>query len=154
MRERLIEEYRMVQQDSQAGLLSFTAGPRDGNLRLWDAVIYGPENSDWSGATLKAEIHFPENYPKESLRIYIKTEKMFHPNVRPSDGYFCSEMFDSPNWKPDYNVIAAVATIQAILVCPNPDSAYRGEAAGLWRENRTEYWRRVRETVEQSWKDF
>jgi ubiquitin-conjugating enzyme E2 A len=121
---------------------------------LWDAVIYGPDNSDWEGATLLSEIHFPAEYPDKPPRVYIKTRHMFHPNVSSSDGYFCLKMFYSEHWRREYNVITVMATIQAVLVCPNPDSPNNSNAASLWRKDRSAYARQVRAAVRSSWRDF
>jgi ubiquitin-protein ligase len=153
MRQRLTEEFRMVQSDCSKGLLNFTAAPRDGNLSIWDAVIYGPEGSDWSGATLKTEIRFPDNYPYSPPSIYIKTRNMFHPNVHPGSGYFCIFMFIDGNWSSDYSIIAALMSVQAILVTPNPDHTNSPAAAKMYKENPAEYRRRVQQAVKSSWDD-
>lgn len=46
-----------------------------------------------------------------------------------------------------------LTSIQSLLTDPNPASPANGEAARLYTENKREYDRRVREVVEQSWKD-
>jgi ubiquitin-protein ligase len=153
LRKRLTDEFRMIHTECRQGLLGFTAAPRTGNLKIWDAVIYGPEGSDWDGATLKTEIQFPDNYPNSPPDIYIRTRNMFHPNVSTSTGRFCLYMFYDGQWTSQNNIISALMTIQAVLVTPNPDSPYNGDAAGLWRNNRAEYRRRVRLSVESSWDD-
>jgi ubiquitin-protein ligase len=153
MRRRLTEEFKMIQSECAQGLLDFTAAPRSGNLQIWDAVIFGPEGSDWDGATLKAELTFPTDYPNKPPEIYILTENMFHPNVNPRSGRFCLYMFYDGQWTPTNNIISALMTIQAVLVTPNPKSPFNTDAANLWLNNRTEYRRRVRIAVESSWKD-
>ena len=50
-----------------------------------------------------------------------------------------------------YDVAAILTSIQSLLHDPNPNSPANAEAANLYRENRKEYVRRVRETVESSW---
>jgi ubiquitin-conjugating enzyme E2 A len=46
-----------------------------------------------------------------------------------------------------------LTSIQSLLHDPNPNSPANTEAARLYTENRKEYCRRVKETVELSWED-
>lgn len=52
---------------------------------------------------------------------------------------------------PTYDVAAILTSIQSLLHDPNPNSPANAEAARLFQENRKEYNKRVRETVEESW---
>ncbi len=49
-------------------------------------------------------------------------------------------------WSPSYDVAAILTSIQSLLHDPNPSSPANVEAARLFRENRKEYERRVKET--------
>lgn len=75
--------------------------------------------------------------------------KMFHPNVY-ANGELCLDILQN-RWSPTYDVAAILTSIQSLLHDPNPNSPANAEAANLYRENRKEYVRRVRETVETSW---
>lgn len=44
-------------------------------------------------------------------------------------------------------------TIHSLLNDPNTSSPANVEASNLYKENRKEYTKRVRETVEKSWED-
>jgi ubiquitin-conjugating enzyme E2 A len=55
------------------------------------------------------------------------------------------------NRSPTYDVAAILTSIQSLLHDPNPNSPANAEAARLFQENRKEYHKRVRETVEESW---
>jgi ubiquitin-conjugating enzyme E2 A len=52
---------------------------------------------------------------------------------------------------PTYDVAAILTSIQSLLHDPNPNSPANAEAARLFSESRKEYFKRVRETVEDSW---
>lgn len=75
--------------------------------------------------------------------------KMFHPNVY-ANGELCLDILQN-RWSPTYDVAAILTSIQSLFNDPNPNSPANAEAANLYRENRKEYVRRVRETVEESW---
>jgi len=52
---------------------------------------------------------------------------------------------------PTYDVAAILTSIQSLLHDPNPNSPANAEAAQLFQENRKDYNKRVRQTVEESW---
>lgn len=76
---------------------------------------------------------------------------MFHPNVYAS-GELCLDILQN-RWSPTYDVSAILTSVQSLLNDPNSASPANVEAAQLWKENRKEYVRRVKETVEESWLD-
>lgn len=77
--------------------------------------------------------------------------KMFHPNVYP-DGQLCLDILQN-RWSPTYDVAAILTSIQSLLHDPNPNSPANAQAAQMYIEDRREYTRRVKETVEASWFD-
>ena len=66
------------------------------------------------------------------------------------DGSICLDILQS-KWSPTYNITGILTSIQSLLDEPNPNSPANAEAAQLYRENRREYERKVRECVEESW---
>lgn len=76
---------------------------------------------------------------------------MFHPNVYAS-GELCLDILQN-RWSPTYDVSAILTSVQSLLNDPNSASPANVEAAQLWKENRKEYVRRVKQTVEESWLD-
>lgn len=76
---------------------------------------------------------------------------MFHPNVYAS-GELCLDILQN-RWSPTYDVSAILTSVQSLLNDPNSSSPANVEAAQLWKENRKEYVRRVKATVEESWLD-
>ena len=127
-----------------------TGAPMENNIMLWQAVIFGPDDTPWEGGTFKLVLEFTEDYPNKAPQVRFLT-KMFHPNIY-NDGQICLDILQN-QWSPIYDISAILTSIQSLLCDPNPASPANSEASRLYNENRREYNRRVREIVEQSWID-
>jgi|EP00970_Alexandrium_tamarense_P015191 ubiquitin-conjugating enzyme E2 A len=136
-----------LQNDPPSGV---TGAPMDTNIMLWQAVIFGPDDTPWEGGTFKLVLEFTEDYPNKAPSVRFLT-KMFHPNIY-NDGQICLDILQN-QWSPIYDISAILTSIQSLLCDPNPASPANSEASRLYNENRREYNRRVREIVEQSWVD-
>lgn len=112
-------------------------------------------------------MHFEEAYPNKPPGVKFISQ-MFHPNVY-GTGELCLDILQN-RWSPTYDVAAILTSIQRyghawtglatrqLTVCsllndPNTSSPANVEASNLYKENRKEYTKRVRETVEKSWED-
>jgi len=98
--------------------------------------------------TFKLILTFDESYPTKPPHVKF-VSRMFHPNVY-ANGDLCLDILQN-RWSPTYDVAAILTSIQSLLHDPNPASPANAEAARLFTENRLEYNKRVRETVEESW---
>ena len=122
--------------------------PADQDLFKWNAVILGPNQTPWEGGTFKLTLTFSTDYPNKPPKVKF-TSKMFHPNVY-NTGDICLDILQS-NWSPIYDVAAILTSIQSLLTDPNPNSPANGEAAKLYSDDRREYNRRVKASVEETW---
>lgn len=100
--------------------------------------------------TFKLLLTFDESYPNKPPSVKFLS-RMFHPNVYAS-GDLCLDILQN-RWSPTYDVSAILTSVQSLLNDPNSSSPANVEAAQLWKENRKEYIRRVKKTVEESWLD-
>jgi len=125
-----------------------SAAPDESNLFHWIAFILGPEGTPWEGGTFRLNFEFSEEYPTKPPKVMFKS-KVFHPNVY-SDGNICLDILQK-RWSSVYNVGSILASIQSLLCDPNTESPANPEAAKLFEANKTEYLRRVKKTVEDSW---
>ncbi|KAL7332515.1 Ubiquitin-conjugating enzyme E2 2 [Mucor circinelloides] len=105
-------------------------------------------DTPFEDGTFKLVLQFDETYPNKPPQVKF-VSKMFHPNVY-ANGELCLDILQN-RWSPTYDVAAILTSIQSLFNDPNPNSPANAEAANLYRENRKEYVRRVRETVEESW---
>lgn len=85
-------------------------------------------------------------YPTESLEPHVRRCGHFdqYPEVR-------ARRFDNMKWS-----VTSVRTDRpqySLLNDPNTSSPANVEASNLYKDNRKEYIKRVRETVEKSWED-
>ncbi|KAM0683541.1 Ubiquitin-conjugating enzyme E2 2 [Mitosporidium daphniae] len=146
-RRRLMRDFRCIQQDPPPGV---AGSPLSDNIMLWQAVIFGPEDTPFEDGTFRLVLRFDESYPNKPPSVQF-ISKMFHPNVYP-DGQLCLDILQN-RWSPSYDVSSILTSIQSLLHDPNPNSPANAHAAQLYMENRQEYVKRVKETVEQSWFD-
>jgi len=144
-RRRLMRDFKRLQSDPPQGI---SGAPQEDNIMAWQAVIFGPDDTPWEGGTFRMECTFSEDYPNKPPVVKF-VSKIFHPNVY-NDGSICLDILQN-NWSPIYDIAAILTSIQSLLCDPNPASPANSEAARLYKENRREYERKVKESVESSW---
>eukprot|EP00002_Diphylleia_rotans_P000397 TRINITY_DN10211_c0_g1_i7.p1 TRINITY_DN10211_c0_g1~~TRINITY_DN10211_c0_g1_i7.p1 ORF type:complete len:162 (+),score=21.79 TRINITY_DN10211_c0_g1_i7:89-574(+) len=141
-RRRLMRDFRRMKTDPPQGV---SGAPMDSNIMVWNAVIFGPEDSAWEDGTFRLRMEFSEEYPNKPPVVKFLT-KMFHPNIY-ADGSICLDILQN-QWTPIYDVAAVLTSIQSLLGDPNPNSPANNEAARLYQENRREYELRVGSKLE------
>ncbi|PQE33345.1 ubiquitin-conjugating enzyme protein [Rutstroemia sp. NJR-2017a WRK4] len=159
-RRRLMRDFKRMQTDPPAGV---SASPVADNVMLWNAVIIGPADTPFEDGTFRLVMTFDEQYPNKPPAVKFISE-MFHPNVY-ATGELCLDILQN-RWSPTYDVAAVLTSIQRyirdhgntrvyvrLLNDPNTGSPANVEASNLYKDNRREYTKRVRETVEKSWED-
>ena len=142
-----MRDFKRLVTDPPAGIC---ATPEEDDILSWHGAIFGPEDTPWEGGTFKVTLQFSEEYPNKAPVVKF-VSRMFHPNIY-QNGSICLDILQNL-WSPIYDVSGILTSIQSLLSDPNPASPANGEAARLYTENKREYARRVREVVEQSWKD-
>ncbi|CAG9314273.1 unnamed protein product [Blepharisma stoltei] len=118
----------------------------DQSLFHWRGTLNGPDESPYEGGMFKFEITFPSNFPASPPTFYFKT-KIFHPNVHPSDGRICCEIFNS-GWKPKVTVRTVISYVIALLYNPSPNG-FSTEINTLCAQNMDLYNQRAREWTQQ-----
>ncbi|KAI4092084.1 MAG: hypothetical protein Q9173_004325 [Seirophora scorigena] len=146
-RRRLMRDFKRMQTDPPAGV---SASPIADNVMTWNAVIIGPADTPFEDGTFRLVMHFEEQYPNKPPGVKFISQ-MFHPNVY-GTGELCLDILQN-RWSPTYDVAAVLTSIQSLLNDPNTSSPANVEASNLYKDNRREYTKRVKETVEKSWDD-
>ncbi|UVC54302.1 ubiquitin carrier protein [Theileria orientalis] len=142
--KRLMLDLRKLQEDLPE---SICASPVGSDIFRWQAVILGPDNTEWEGGIFSLSLTFPDDYPNKPPRVKFLT-RIFHPNVY-QDGSICLDILQN-EWSPVFDVHGILISIQSLLTDPNNRSPANNEAAKLYLENRSEYIRQVKRVVAES----
>ena len=108
-RRRLLRDFRRLQNDPPSGV---TGAPMDTNIMLWQAVIFGPDDTPWEGGTFKLVLEFTEDYPNKAPTVRFLT-KMFHPNIY-NDGQICLDILQN-QWSPIYDISVSELYTKLVL---------------------------------------
>ena len=145
--KRLKRDFRILQVETKKKGCMVMATPEGDNLFQWKGVIFGPVDTPWEGGTFDLTLTFSHEYPNKPPKVKF-ISKLFHPNIYTS-GDICLDILQN-NWSPIYDISAVLTSIQSLLSDPNPNSPANTEAAKLFSENRREYNRRVKLSVQES----
>lgn len=129
---RIIKETQRLMQEPAPGI---TAYPAEDNLRYFNVVILGPEQSPYEGGVYKLELFLPEDYPMAAPKVRFLT-KIYHPNIDKL-GRICLDILKD-KWSPALQIRTVLLSIQALLSAPNPDDPLADNVAKHWKENEAE----------------
>lgn len=113
-----------------------SAGPREDNVYLWDAMILGPSDSPYSGGMFNLEIHFPIEYPFKPPKVTFLT-KIYHPNISAS-GSICLDILKS-QWSPALTINKVLLSICSLLTDPNPNDPLVPDIARQYTNDRNAF---------------
>jgi ubiquitin-conjugating enzyme E2 D/E len=114
-----------------------SAGPKDEkDLYLWEATLFGPEDSPYFGGIFQLNIQFPVDYPFKPPHIQFKT-KIYHPNINAA-GMICLDILKT-QWSPALTVSKVLLSVCSLLTDANPKDPLVPEIAHQYIENRAEY---------------
>ncbi|KAI0219044.1 ubiquitin conjugating enzyme Ubc7/UbcP3 [Massospora cicadina] len=166
--KRLMTEYKELTLNAPEGI---TAGPiSEDDFFEWEALIAGPDDTPFEGGLFSATLSFPKDYPLSPPKMKF-TCPMFHPNGKDTDSlrasvYLCEwrglylnstrpredpNMYESSSerWSPVQSVEKILLSVVSMLAEPNDESGANIDACKVWRNNREEYNRIVRENVKK-----
>lgn len=140
---RLLKELKQLQKEPIANC---SAGPIGNNIDKWQATIFGPEDSPFSGGVFYLDISFPSDYPFCAPKISFKT-KIYHPNVN-SNGTICLDILKN-EWTPALTIGKVLLSICSLLTDPNPNDPLEPDVARMYKTNYQEYLRIAQEWTRQ-----
>ncbi|CAK9785844.1 uncharacterized protein COLE_01714 [Cutaneotrichosporon oleaginosum] len=146
-KRRLIRDFKRLTAEAPEGI---SGSPCPDNIMVWNAVIFGPADTPFEDGSFRLTLTFTDAYPNKPPTVRF-VSRMFHPNIY-NNGELCLDILQN-RWSPTYDVAAILTSVQSLLNDPNPSSPANVEAATLFKDNKQEYERRVKITVEQSWVD-
>ncbi|KAI8897694.1 ubiquitin-conjugating enzyme/RWD-like protein [Globomyces pollinis-pini] len=155
---RLMTEYKELTVNPPHGI---QAGPiSESNYFDWEALIMGPEGTPFEDGIFVAKLTFPKDYPLAPPVMKFTTE-IYHPNVYP-DGTVCISILHAPGsdphgyeqaserWSPVQSVEKILLSVMSMLAEPNVDSPASVDAAKMYRNDKAQFEKMVRATVQKS----
>lgn len=156
--KRLMTEYKELSLNPPEGII---AGPvSEDNFFHWEALVTGPVGTCYEGGVFSAVLNFPRDYPLSPPTMRFTTP-VFHPNVY-SDGRVCISILHPPGedphhyelsserWSPVQSIEKILMSVVSMLAEPNDESGANIDACKMWRQNREEFDRIVKDNVRQS----
>jgi ubiquitin-conjugating enzyme E2 D/E len=130
---RILKEIEDISKDPPANC---TAGPINGDIYVWEGMIFGPDDSPFVGGVFKLRIQFPADYPFKPPSVNFTT-KIFHPNIN-SSGLICLDILKD-KWSPALTISKVLLSICSLLSDPNPDDPFVADIANLYKRDRSAY---------------
>jgi len=147
--KRLSNELATLQKNGDGEGFSANLVSED-NLFLWEAIIFGPDDTPLEGGLYTLRIEVPLEYPQKPPKVRFLTP-MFHPNVF-HDGQICLDILRDKHWRPSLDLTAVIVGIQSLLADPglhsSPSGAANVEAERLYINDRAAYNARVRRMLD------
>lgn len=144
---RILKEIEEIYRDPPDNI---SAGPIDDNdIYHWEAVIDGPEDTDYKGGVFLLDIKIPKEYPFKPPICKFKT-KILHPNINPNNGNICINILKSKNWNPTLTISNILMSIMVLLYTPNFKDPLNSSAKELYDKSKEEYKKLVHEWVREN----
>ena len=144
----LEQEFQQINHESLHGV---NVQIIDGNILKWKIIIPGPFNTSYEDGRFPMIMEFSKNYPENSPKLKFLCQ-MYHPNIS-EDGTVNLGDFEGA-WKQSPSVMGIILYIISLLSDPNCDYAENMDAALTWKTNQREFYRKVKRTVDQSYKFY
>lgn len=140
---RIIKETQRLIQEPAPGI---SASPTEENLRHFNVMILGPQQSPYEGGCYKLELFLPEEYPMAPPKVRFLT-KIYHPNIDKL-GRICLDILKD-KWSPALQIRTVLLSIQALLSAPNPEDPLAENIAKHWKEDEQEALATARDWTEK-----
>lgn len=126
---------------------NISAGPKnDDDIYNWEAVITGPEETDYKDGVFLVDITIPKEYPYKPPSCVFKT-KIWHPNIDPNSGSICITTLKQKNWNPSITIGDVLLSIMLLFYKPNFDDPLNSQAKKEFKENPEQYKEKVKKWV-------
>jgi len=118
--------------------------PDPNNLMIFQLYI-NPNDGLYKGAEFKFTITIPPTYPYDPPKAVCET-MIYHPNID-WDGKVCLNILRA-DWMPVLNLGSVVFGLVTLFLQPNPDDPLNKEVAQLMLDNRTQFEKNVKQSLQ------
>jgi len=145
-RQRLERERKDWRKSHPHGFFARPQRNPDGSMNLlqWSCGIPGKQGTPWEGGVYTITITFTEDYPSKPPKCQFQP-CLFHPNIFPSGSVCLSILNENKDWRPNITLKQILLGIQDLLDEPNDKDPAQEPAIRLYRENRDEYIKKIKE---------
>mmetsp|Transcript_17268 Transcript_17268/g.15577 ORF Transcript_17268/g.15577 Transcript_17268/m.15577 type:complete len:216 (+) Transcript_17268:29-676(+) len=130
--------------DLDGGAVAKVDFPNTNDLTKFNVKVT-PDSGCWNGATYDFSFAIPALYPHEPPKVTCHT-KIYHPNIN-LEGNVCLNILRD-EWKPVLDINAVIYGLIYLFYEPNPDDPLNSEAAELYRNDKEQFKRVVRRTLQ------
>jgi len=130
LNKRLLKEISDMKENPDTDC---SAGPKNNQLNLWSATIFGPKDTPYEGGVFNLEIRFTKDYPFKPPLVKFITP-IYHCNIS-SCGGICLDILKQ-NWSPALTISKLLISICSLLSEPNPSDPLVPSIARLYKENK------------------
>lgn len=75
----------------------------------WEAIIFGPDDTEWEGGVFRLKLKFPDDYPQKPPTVEFLS-RIFHPNIY-ANGNICLDLLQK-GWSAAYDGLSVLKSIQ------------------------------------------
>jgi ubiquitin-protein ligase len=123
--KRILREYEFFQKDKPEGISIKQINENDSYK--WNAIISGPQGSDYEYCKYLLSITYPLEYPFAPPIIKF-ISPILHPNVNETGEICLNILKKDDGWSPALSISKVLLSLQNLLMEPNPDSALNIDA--------------------------
>jgi ubiquitin-protein ligase len=144
---RISREFENLQKDNPYGFSMKQL--KDDDPYNWNAIIPGPEKSDYESCKYLLSVHYPFEYPFSPPVIKF-ISPIFHPNVSESGDICLNILKKDDGWSPVLSISKVLLSIQNLLMEPNPESALNIDAVLEKKKNPEEFKKKINNMYEKN----
>ena len=118
----------------------------NGDINNWRVAFEGSAGSPYEDGIFQVKVNLPNNFPDERPYLYFIT-KMFHPNIRQSDGLVSINLLYS--WVSTRTIEEVFFGFIEVMDNPKTGSGYMEEPKELLAKDRDKFFDKVAEYTYQ-----
>jgi ubiquitin-protein ligase len=141
---RIIEEFNKLKNSQIISIVKCEF--INGDINNWKVAFEGSPCSPYEDGIFQVKVNLPSSFPNERPFLYFIT-KMFHPNVRQSDGLVSLNLMY--NWIPSRTIEEVLFGFIEVMDNPRTGTVYGEEPQKLLAEDRDKFFDKVAEYTYQ-----